>query len=710
MKRRCEMVTTNLNLSMNNPEVVQIHAKQGDSGRLYKVNLKDATEENGTLRILRPDGVEVTADAIKSASGDDYKGDLVTFDALEEVPLTKCEVTLESTQDLHGYDYPWPGGGGKNLIDYDTTVGSSTVYSPSILLSAGTYYAYVACSTGSFNCPLQISTDDSSFSNIDTTETTTAYADQTMGAYNRHKCMVTVVNPTYVRVLIQGNANTDGKNVRAMITKDSTNYSQIPNNFVDGNQYFEEIYSPYSNICPIEPSNGKNLFDKSATNTSNGYEAGKYINGNTGSVVADADCNISEYIQVEPNTTYTIYGVSGSNVGVGYYDATKTYLSGDRYAITWGTVGAKTFTTPSNAKYIRVSIIKANIDITQLEQGSSATPYVPYQGVYVYQVGVNQFNVATEKVGKKLGASTGAEETNANFCASDYIWVMPNTEYYFGNITRAVETNGIFWYDENKTFIISNGASGGADHKSSTTKTSPANARYLRIVHYVGIDEVGVNYPSTITSYQPYQGNTYPISLGQNVYGGKVDLVSGKLTITHGIYTFSGNEAWTLQSGSYGGVKYYSTSYLVASSAKLPADNSKSVPIITSIGFFNYSYNQLHTHPYAMCIAADGRVGIEGNLYNPNGDTLKDVQMVYELATPIEVDLTPTQISTLLGTNNIWSSGEVEVAFEYDGLFAQLPQQATEVVGRCLGDVDFNGASTMPFTLNVIPNNQEETP
>ena len=67
-------------------------------------------------------------------------------------------------------------------------------------------------------------------------------------------------------------------------------------------------------------------------------------------------------------------------------------------------------------------------------------------------------------------------------------------------------------------------------------------------------------------------------------------------------------------------------------------------------------------------------------------------------------------INTLLGTNNIWSSGEVEVAFEYDRPIAQLPQQATAVVGRCVGDVNFTNVSTMPFTLNVIPNNQEETP
>ena len=43
--------------------------------------------------------------------------------------------------------------------------------------------------------------------------------------------------------------------------------------------------------------------------------------------------------------------------------------------------------------------------------------------------------------------------------------------------------------------------------------------------------------------------------------------------------------------------------------------------------------------------------------------TLGDIMLIYPLATPIEIDLTPTQINSLLGSNNIWhdGNGDVEV-------------------------------------------------
>ena len=41
---------------------------------------------------------------------------------------------------------------------------------------------------------------------------------------------------------------------------------------------------------------------------------------------------------------------------------------------------------------------------------------------------------------------------------------------------------------------------------------------------------------------------------------------------------------------------------------------------------------------------------------------MNGVQLVYELATPTEITLTPTQVTTLLGNNNIWAnSGDVTV-------------------------------------------------
>jgi hypothetical protein len=39
---------------------------------------------------------------------------------------------------------------------------------------------------------------------------------------------------------------------------------------------------------------------------------------------------------------------------------------------------------------------------------------------------------------------------------------------------------------------------------------------------------------------------------------------------------------------------------------------------------------------------------------------------VAKLATPIEIDLDPTQVQTLLGLNNVWSDGEMSVDYAAD--------------------------------------------
>ena len=41
-------------------------------------------------------------------------------------------------------------------------------------------------------------------------------------------------------------------------------------------------------------------------------------------------------------------------------------------------------------------------------------------------------------------------------------------------------------------------------------------------------------------------------------------------------------------------------------------------------------------------------------------------QFVFPLETPIEIDLTPTQINSLLGSNNIWhdGNGDIELKFK----------------------------------------------
>jgi hypothetical protein len=50
---------------------------------------------------------------------------------------------------------------------------------------------------------------------------------------------------------------------------------------------------------------------------------------------------------------------------------------------------------------------------------------------------------------------------------------------------------------------------------------------------------------------------------------------------------------------------------------------------------------------------------------------------VYELATPTTFATTPTEVRTLLGTNNVWSdAGDVAVTYRKDPTLAQEELQA----------------------------------
>ena len=114
--------------------------------------------------------------------------------------------------------------------------------------------------------------------------------------------------------------------------------------------------------------NGKNLF-----NNEHSYRG--YINNNNGVLVND-DCRATDYIEINPNTTYKIQPTLSSGNWGAFYDANKNYISGFNYA-------NRSITSPSSAKYIRFTItcLSSNPNwatTTQIEEGSEATEYEPY--------------------------------------------------------------------------------------------------------------------------------------------------------------------------------------------------------------------------------------------------------------------------------------------------------------------------------------------
>ena len=112
---------------------------------------------------------------------------------------------------------------------------------------------------------------------------------------------------------------------------------------------------------------------------------------------------------------------------------------------------------------------------------------------------------------------------------------------------------------------------------------------------------------SAATPYEPYQGDTYTADFGQTVYGGTLDWNTGVLTATHGqIAAYAGESlpgAWISDRDVY----------------------------------------------------ADGAMPTTG------------AQVVYELATPQTIQLTPQEIAALEGLNSLYSStGDTAVAGRAD--------------------------------------------
>lgn len=122
--------------------------------------------------------------------------------------------------------------------------------------------------------------------------------------------------------------------------------------------------------------------------------------------------------------------------------------------------------------------------------------------------------------------------------------------------------------------------------------------------------KIQVEIGASMTDYEPYRGTTYSISLGQTVYGGTLDVVSGVLT----------------------SFPYYS------------------------------SYNGQTLSGRWIC---DRAVYSQGTT-PPTGSQVVDMS-----GNGTEVTLTPTEVKTLLGSNNIWSeSGTVEVEYRADSTLA----------------------------------------
>jgi hypothetical protein len=110
-----------------------------------------------------------------------------------------------------------------------------------------------------------------------------------------------------------------------------------------------------------------NLFDKDRA--TDGY----WLSETNGSISEALNFSLSEYIKISPNTNYRASGFGTSRSVFCLFDINKNFIQS---FVSYS--GQRNIPTTSDSAYLMFSFATSAAETTQLELGSTATPYEPY--------------------------------------------------------------------------------------------------------------------------------------------------------------------------------------------------------------------------------------------------------------------------------------------------------------------------------------------
>lgn len=223
---------------------------------------------------------------------------------------------------------------------------------------------------------------------------------------------------------------------------------------------------------------------------------------------------------------------------------------------------------------------------------------------------------------------------------------------------------------------------------ATLTYTIPSNMAYANRINLICGTSAGghgavtpitlkpqVELGDTATAWEPYSGTAYPVSWASEagtVYGGTLDVTTGLLTVTRAMVD-AGALTWTKNNSitngfnaalSPAGTYIASNPYGLMCSAYKTSDPVTYVSQIadkTIIGSLSSRFRLIFIRD------GDYAEAWENNTPEVFKATLNGVQISYVLTTPLTYQLTPTEVKTLLGLNNIWAdTGNTSVTYRAD--------------------------------------------
>lgn len=280
-----------------------------------------------------------------------------------------------------------------------------------------------------------------------------------------------------------------------------------------------------------------------------------------------------------------------------------------------------------------------------------------FSSVHINTTKNNLFNKDTATDGSYV-RTTGVVSSSSTFCLTDWIGVnASSTFYYSGCNNQFGSAPATCFYDSDHNYL-----SGVRLTSVSGTISIPSGASYMRMSIAVLDKETAIVSANPISDYEQF-GTTYTISFGDagTVYAGTLDVLSGKLTVTHnfvdmGTLTWTRNSSYPIfqasLSDSVRGIKeelpdiccsIYSVALSGENSVIVSNNSDKTITLRAGASVFIVK-DEDYTDASSFSSFMSGK------------------QLVYELKTPQTYQLTPAQVTTLLGQNNVWcDAGDIDV-------------------------------------------------
>ena len=719
-------------------------------------------------------------------------GEIASFNTDMSAKFKELTAEVVPVQDLHGYDHPWPAGGGKNLLPSHTTGGSQSGLTWTVGVDGSVKVNGTASAIVTIDAPnstwIWDGTTDCWLSGCPSGGGGTTWAlrvDSTDGSLNYS-------SPDYgygIKLQATAGGNITNKTLHFRIV--------IRNGAVCNNLVFRpmlnyglsaEPYQPYSNICPISGWT-------SATVTRTGKNL---INAQGGTITGSGTRQISLSFKAPKSGDY-VFSFDVTESTIYYLYASYNLSDGLGHGMDWynthevGPIrGRKAIQLPSCVKgdtyTVTLSVSSSvgdngcTIADIQVELGETATDYEPYAGTNLmpesYYSGDSRthngitFTLNPDRSLTVSGTATGtaiyyfkaSSETYDKLTSGKRYWLTGcpqggGTSTYKLDITysggswndvgsgalieyagqpitqiRFVVYTGVtvdFTFypliesEEDRTVFLTsfmeslpaviaknrNVASNGT-YAESTYNIAMAqvtkgqsyrisdvdDSTYVYAFFYtipklgnrsydnsrvvVGDTSIPLTIEAPIDGYilvrLAASGTSIKIEHIQSVYGGTLDVKKGKLTVTFTAVDM-GSIDWTGSSDTYWNIakstlEAKTTNNIMLLSSVYPTTNNKGT---TQSIFDTASYIRVYDPQYTD--AAAFKTGVTGQT------------LVYELATPIEVNVDPEAIQKYatvgMGTLN-WNYNGTR----FDAYISTMAIRADRKTGICSAYDRYDGA------------------